>query len=42
MKGELPIDKDLEKEIVIEAEFTEIDDIDCKTLEEAIEKGVTI
>jgi uncharacterized protein (DUF697 family) len=42
MKGELPTDKDVEKEIVIEAEFTEIDDIDCKTLEEAIEKGVSI
>lgn len=41
MKGELPISKDLEKEIVMEAEFTGIDNIDCRTLDEAIEKGVT-
>jgi hypothetical protein len=40
MKGELPIHKDVEKEILIEAEFTETDDIDYNTLEEAIEKGV--
>lgn len=41
MKGELPTYKDVENEIPKEAEFTEIDDIDCKTLVEAIEKGVT-
>lgn len=40
IEGELPTGDT--KEIVIEAEFNEIDDIDCKTLEEAIEKGVTI
>lgn len=40
IKGELPTNKDVGKEIVMEAEFAEIDDIDCKTLENAIEKGV--
>lgn len=41
MKGELPETKEIDKEIIIDAEYTEVDDIDTKTLEEAIEHGVS-
>lgn len=37
---ELPSCEAIENETVMDAEYTEIDDIDSKTLEEALEKGV--
>jgi len=41
MKGETPSVDDLEKEIPIEAEIIEVQDIDTQTLEEAMKHNIT-
>lgn len=41
MKGETPTTEELEKEIPIEAEIIEVEDIDTQTLEEAMKHNIT-
>ncbi|MDD4375532.1 MAG: EcsC family protein [Clostridia bacterium] len=40
IEGELPTNDNVEKEVIVDADFTEIDDIDCQTLSEALENKI--